>query len=391
MRANWQDPPFNKWGFQHVRELIPTQRIAADPSGVRPLVGHDRAAELEAIRVPRASGGYRTFGEVLVGIDTDAALIVHDNELVFEKYAGDMQPDTPHLLMSVSKSLVGCVAGVLAEQGILDIAQPAERYVPEIRDGGYGGAKVRDLLDMRTGVHFSEDYTDSCAEVRLMEGQVGWRPAAHGRAVGLYSYLASLVADGPHGGAFTYRSADTDMLGWVCERAAGTRMADLLSSCVWQPMGAEFDAEVTCDALGTAVHDGGVCARPRDLARFGLLLLEDGRRDERVVIPDSWFRDGLQPPEDGHARFLGTPHEALFPGGWYRSKFWFVPGPDQLTVQLCRGIYGQLIMVDRATRTVSVQLSSWSHAEDRTRLLDTLNAYSAVGRHLAGLAPARWF
>ena len=55
-----------------------------------------------------------------------------------------------------------------------------------------------------------------------------------------------------------YRSCDTDMLGWMCERAAGRRMADLVSTLIWQPMGAEFDADITCDPVGTAVHDGGI-------------------------------------------------------------------------------------------------------------------------------------
>src|SRR5438876_7634958 len=73
-----------------------------------------------------------------------------------------------------------------------------------------------------------------------------------------------------------YRSADSDMLGWVCERASGTRMADLISALIWQPMGAERDGEITCDPLGSAIHDGGVSATARDLARFGQLLVADG-------------------------------------------------------------------------------------------------------------------
>src|SRR6476620_11784112 len=66
------------------------------------------------------------------------------------------------------------------------------------------------------------------------------------------------------------------MLGWVCERASGTRMADLIAALIWQPMGAERDGEITCDPLGSAIHDGGVSATARDLARFGQLLVDDG-------------------------------------------------------------------------------------------------------------------
>ena len=62
-------------------------------------------------------------------------------------------------------------------------------------------------------------------------------------------------------------------------------MADLISTLIWQPMGAEFDADITCDAVGTAVHDGGISATPRDLARFGQLLLDDGRAGDPRWFP----------------------------------------------------------------------------------------------------------
>ncbi len=166
--------------------------------------------------------------------------------------------------MSVSKSIVGCVAGNPGGPGRLDPAvRPWSNYVPEVADSGYGGATVRDLLDMRTGVHFRETYDAPDAEVRVMERSMGWHPGLEGDPVGAYAYLASLRRAEPHGGTFTYRSADTDMLGWVCERAAGTRMAELVSTLLWQPMGAEADAEITCDPVGTGDprrRDLGGCA-----------------------------------------------------------------------------------------------------------------------------------
>ena len=101
----------------------------------------------------------------------------------------------------------------------------------------------------------------------------------------MYDYLTTLGTAGAHGGDFTYRSADTDMLGWVLERASGTRMADLVSSLLWVPIGAEHDADITCDPVGSAIHDGGMSATARDLARFGQLLLDDGFVDGDEVVP----------------------------------------------------------------------------------------------------------
>src|SRR4029450_11504696 len=130
--------------------------------------------------------------------------------------------EIPHLLMSVTKSVVGCIAGILVEQGVLDMDKQASTYVPEIVGSGYDGATVRQLLDMRTGVAFREEYTNQDAEGRVMEGFMGWRSGGEGEgAPGMYFYLPKLGTDTDHGGRFVYRSADTDMLCWVCERAAG--------------------------------------------------------------------------------------------------------------------------------------------------------------------------
>jgi CubicO group peptidase (beta-lactamase class C family) len=283
----------------------------------------------------------------------------------------------------VSKSIVGCVAGVLAGRGLLDPGSLVTAYVPEVGGSGYAGARVRDLLDMRTGVLFRETYTALDAEVRVMERSMGWRPAQPGDPEGAYPYLTTLGREGPHGGAFSYRSADSDMLGWVCERASGTRMADLISTLLWQPIGAEADAEITCDPLGCAVHDGGVSAVARDLARFGQMLVDDGRD----VVPEAWLADVRAPSPGVREAFASTDNEYVLPGGWYRSQFWVIPGGTGGTgglegagapVMVCLGIHGQLIYADRAARTVVVKFSSWPDPQHTGYLLDTLRACAAL-------------
>jgi CubicO group peptidase (beta-lactamase class C family) len=379
--ATWQEAAHVRWAFQHMREIIPSQVVPADPTHARPLSrSHDH--DVLGAEVTRLDGSRSTAGQVLTSTWTDAVLVLHDGEVVDERYFAGMMPTTPHLLMSVSKSLVGCVAGVLAEKGTLDPSAPVTHHVPEVRGSGYDGATVRDLLDMRTGVAFREKYDDPDAEVRVMERSMGWRPILPGDPVGIYAYLATLGSAGVHGGPFTYRSADTDMLGWVCERAAGTRMCELLSTLLWVPMRAEHDAEVTCDAVGTAVHDGGISAVARDVARFGQLLLDDGAVDGTEVVPASWLLDARNPPADVREAFSVTENEPVLPGGWYRNQFWFVPTPSG-PAQVCLGIHGQMVYVDHAHRTVGVKLSSWPTPQNAMHLIDTLRAFHAIGEWLA--------
>jgi CubicO group peptidase (beta-lactamase class C family) len=379
--ANWQDPPNQRWAFQHMREIIPSHRIPAGAARQLP----ESPASLGQVEVARLDGSTGTVNGVLHDTWTDALVVIHDGRLVEERYLSTMTARTPHLIMSMSKSIVGCVAATLVEDGLLSPDRPVSAYVPEIAGSGYDGATVRHLLDMRTGVHFRETYTLPDAEVRVMERSMGWRPIEPGDPVGAYAYLTTLRAEGPHGDQFTYRSADTDMLGWVCERASGTRMADLVSERIWVPMGAEADAEITCDSVGTAIHDGGISATARDLARFGLLLLEDGRIGQNQVITEKWLADAWSPDPDVRAAFATSENEPVLPGGWYRNQFWFVPGSTG-DVLLCLGIHGQMVHVAPATRTVAVKLSSWPEAQNGTFLIDTVRAFGAIGAYLAGRA-----
>ena len=91
---------------------------------------------------------------------TDGWIVVRHGKVVAEQYYGGMRPDTSHLLMSVSKSLVGMVVGALVGAGSLDVDAQLTRYVPALAQSGYAGATVRHILDMRSGIKFSEDYLD---------------------------------------------------------------------------------------------------------------------------------------------------------------------------------------------------------------------------------------
>ena len=223
--------------------------------------------------------------------------------------------------------------------------------------------------------------------MRRFAGSIGGsQPARRGpgeQARGLYPFLEGLRAEAPHGSRFLYRSAETDVLGWVCERAGSARMAGLISALVWGPIGAERDAEIICDGLGTAVHDGGLAATARDLLRFGQMLLDGGVVPGEdggpvTVVPPRWLRRAWAVDSEGRTNFLDSPSEASFPGGWYRSQFWFRPG-EHGDVLLCLGIHGQMLHVSRRTGTVCVKFSSWPEASNPSFLQDTLRAFDAVG------------
>lgn len=377
---NWQSPPYNRWAYWHVKEIIPTQRIAPArrPRPLPPADGPAAAVDFGQVALTRLDGRDATVADVLADTYTDALLILQDGAVVTEWYGPEGAPDRTHAVMSITKSVIGCVAAALAERGRLDTDRQVTQYVPELADSGYAGATVRHVLDMRSGVRFREDYTDPESDV----WRLGETPA------GVYAYLAGLQAEAPHGARFQYRSAETDVLGWVCERAAGRPMAELISTLIWQPIGAESDADMMCDATEVAYHDGGLCATARDLARFGQMLLDggtvpDGDDDEREVVPARWLREAWAVDADIRSVFAASPNEHSMRGGWYRDQFWFRPGAFG-DVLLCLGIHGQMIHVSRRTRTVCVKLSTWPDAQNPSYMQDTLRAFDNLGGVLSG-------
>lgn len=334
---------------------LPTQRVSRGNGPVRAFPS--RSVDVLSVPVTRYDGSTATVADVLADTHTDAFAIAQDGVLI----ASGGELDQPQALWSITKSLVGCVAGILAADGVLDEDAVVTAYVDELAESGYAGATVRQVLDMRSGVRFVEDYTDPSSDVRRLDQ---WLADKHR----LYDFLTGLRLEAPHGSRFLYRSAETDVLGWVCERAAGAPMAELVSSLVWAPLGAEQDAEFLTDVSGTAVHDGGLAVTALDLLRFGLMLAASPRWLRRAWAVDAEVRN----------EFLASPAETSFPGGWYRSQFWFRPGASG-NVLLGLGIHGQLLYVCRRTRTVCVKLSSWPDPQHPAYLQDTLRAFDAVG------------
>ncbi|HEY5783658.1 MAG TPA: serine hydrolase, partial [Microlunatus sp.] len=176
---NWQSAGQLNWTFQHMAEIFPTVAISR---GTRPAPSLPRIAyEPDALAVRNPEGETVSVHSVMAGTDTDGWLVVRDHpswgaQLMVERYPSGMEPSTLHLLMSVTKSVVGTTIGALVGQEVIDTETLVTHYVPALAESGYAGATVRNLLDMRSGIHFSEDYLNPMAEVRVLEQAFGWAP-----------------------------------------------------------------------------------------------------------------------------------------------------------------------------------------------------------------------
>ena len=377
--ANWRKAPFNKWSFTHVRELIPSAPIANDPEGVAELP--IAAVDFDGLEFDFEGARYDLAGFV-AETESDGMLVLRDGAIAHEHYGDGMDATTPHILMSVSKSVLGLVAGILVERGVLSTNATVAEWIPEVAETAWAGATLRDLLDMRVGIVFDEDYLATSGPIIEYRKAQGWDPPAPGdEPSDLRRFFRSLTeSDGPHGGAFHYVSPNTDLLGWVLERAAGRRYADLVSELLWRPMGATSGACITVDRLGAPRAAGGVCATVRDLALLGNLVANRGERDGRQIVPAEWIEDILEAgdPEAWNAGDFAP----YFPGmdAHYRSKWYVRRGESPLAFGV--GVFGQNVFVDPAHGIVVAKMSSHAAPMDERLISLTVCGVEAIRRHL---------
>lgn len=361
--ANWQEKGFNEWAFNHVRELIPTERIARGAGPASPLEWGD-AIDLDGVEV--SVGVQRQSAAAVVNAsNTDALIMVHQGRIRVEQYGSTSAADRTHILMSISKSITSTLAGILIGEGLLSANDAVTHHVPSLIGAGFEGCTVQDLLDFRAGIAFSEDYDNLDAEVRVYEQVAGHRPRTKsGLPSTLYAYMPGLAMSGDHGGAFDYQSILTDALAWVLECAAEATFAELVSSRIWSRVGAEFDAEVTVDPGGCALADGGICATLRDVARYGLTHLERGVVADRLIVPRAWVLECTRRNEglaDAYRRGVDRPDRFAM----YHNNWWVLDTDRGISAGL--GIYGQFLYVDRSRDCVIVKFSSWPTPLDARR------------------------
>lgn len=377
--ANWRKPPFNKWAFQHVCEIVPSAEIPNDRQNIRelPTASHDFADF--SIQGETEVSGLESF---LRATDTDGFLVMRQGKIIHESYYNGMERYTPHILMSVSKSVLGLIVGILVERGKLDLKTLVTSWIPEVQKTAYAGATLRDLIDMRVGIFFDEDYLASAGPIIEYRKAQGWDPPAPGeKPTDLRHFFGLLTErDGSHNERFHYVSPNTDLMGWVIERATGVRYADLVSELLWRPMAAERSAYITLDRLGAPRCAGGFCASARDLARLGLLLSEGGRYGGKQIVPSSWIED-IFAKGDPLAWDAGD-FIKYFPqmNIHYRSKWYVLRGIAPMAFGV--GVFGQNLFIDPKNEIVIAKFSSQALPMDEKRILLTMKGIDAIRTYL---------
>ena len=376
--ANWRTAPHSQWTFQNVRQLIPTANIrSARASQPLPVAA---SSILDSKSFDCVEG--KNLETILSESHTDSLVVLHRGNKVWQWQAAYCDIEQPHIVFSVSKSITAMLAGILIDQGLLDTTKPILHYLPGVKGSAYEDCSLQQLLDMQVALGFEESYLEPTGDYRRYRDATGWNPVDQNNpGPDLEAFLYGLKkTESSHGEIFVYNSPNSDLLGLLIERTANVAFADLLSTLIWQPMGAKTDGYVTVDRMMLGRGAGGICVTVDDLARFGQLILDRGSVANGQIVSENWIDDTST--QGSRSAWQKGEFSELLPNGCYRNQWYQVGDADKSLMAL--GIHGQWLYINPTAEIVIAKMASQPEPVDDRLDVQTLQVftelYEAFGR-----------
>lgn len=281
---------------------------------------------------------------------TQGFLVIQNDTIVYENYWRGMDENTRHISWSMAKSVVSALLGIAKEEGhIGSLDKTVDEYMPEFKGTGYEGVKVKDVLQMSSGVKFNEDYGDPKSDI-----QRWFKTFALGESQD--EFATTLVNEKEPGTYNHYVSINTHVLGMLLVKSTGQSINSYFKEKLWDPIGAEHDAYWLVDEKGMEMALGGLNATLRDYAKVGSLFLHDGNWHGEQLVPASWVEES-QTMDAEHLQ--PDSKNSLHPDVGYGYQWWIPDGDDEEL--WARGVFNQYIYINPKTNTVIVKLSANQH------------------------------
>lgn len=323
-RGDAQIVRFRNWDrFNPVREIRAGDYTLALP---------ERATDWSEFTY-QVDGESFTLEDYMVKNHTSGLLVIKNGELLLERYGMGNDEETLWISFSVSKSVTSMLLGAAIQEGYIEsVDDPVSDYLPRLRGSSYDAVRIRDVLQMASGVEWNEDYTDLNSDVATYPSD---------KVIDIQRYLGTKPRVAPPGEVFNYSTAETDLVGAIVRAAVGNNLATYLENKMWKPFGMEFDAN-----WGTHSDEGelgGCCMNItlRDYGRIGLFALNEGvLPDGTQVLPTGWMAESSTPSR-GNSGY---------------GYLWWLNNDETYRAQ---GIFGQGIYVKPESDLVIVVLSAW--------------------------------
>ena len=207
--------------------------------------------------------------------------MLRNDTILYEKYLNKYQEDSYVNSFSVTKAFVSTLIGLAIEDGYIEsIQEPIGKYVPTLQ-GAYAEVPIQYLLEMRSGVKYNESYYSPFSDAAV---------DYYGRNI-KRRYPKFTLENKPDS-YFQYRSINTQLLAEAVENATGMMASEYLEEKIWKHLGMKYDASWSIDNKKDSTLKAFCClnAVARDFAKFGLLFLNNGRWQEKQVVPQAWVK-----------------------------------------------------------------------------------------------------
>jgi len=366
-KYSYMSQPYSFYYFHHIDELGLRTNWIRRGDGIYPLIEPMKEFTLQYNFHGRQYAMKDYFERNVVS----GFLVLHDNHIAIERYFHGADRNSRFVSQSISKSIVSILIGAaISDHTIKSIYDRITTYLPYLSGGGYRDVTLKNLLQMSTGVDYSEDYKDpksgaALIGAALLTGNPSFK-----------SFAESIRPTSTQPGTkFEYQSVNTQVLGLLLERVTRKRLNEYTQEKLWKKIGAQSDAffyesKNQPDTCAFACFNATV----RDYARVGLMMLQRGALGNERVVSTKWVHDSTTPDAPYLEPRPGGPE-----GGYgYAYQWWIPPGNDG-TFE-AEGIYGQCIYVNPAKHVVIVQTSAWPEpvspvlAEEQETVLERIAA-----------------
>lgn len=278
---------------------------------------------------------------------TQGFVIIKNDTIQYENYWRGQKEAVKHISWSMAKSYVSALFGIAMEEGyIKSVDQTVDEYLPELKGSGYDGVKIKDVLQMSTGVKFDENYGDPKSDISRY-----WEGFVLGKSQDVFA--STLINQNTPGTYNQYVSINTHVLGMIIVKATGKSLTDYLEEKIWKPLGTEFDAYWLVDGEGMEMALGGLNACLRDYAKIGRLYLNKGNWNGTQIVPASWIEKSTKITEE---HLMPQSKNSASPGIGYGYQWWIPDGDEGEFMAI--GVFNQFIYINPAMNTVIVKNSA---------------------------------
>ncbi|MGY8938955.1 MAG: serine hydrolase domain-containing protein [Flavobacteriales bacterium] len=296
---------------------------------------------------------------------TQGFLYIQNDTIQYENYWRGQKENIKHISWSMAKSYISALFGIAIEEGhIKSITQNVTEYLPELKGSGYDGVKIKDVLQMSTGVKFDETYSDPESDINRY-----WKDFIFGASQD--KFASTLINEKTPGTYNHYVSINTHVLGMIIVKATGQSLTDYLEEKIWKPIGTEYDAYWLSDGEGMEMALGGLNACLRDYAKIGRLFLNKGNWNGTQIVPEAWVEASTLVTEE---HLLPQSKNSAHPGFGYGFQWW-VPEGDEGEF-FASGVFNQNIYINPTTKTIIVKNSANQNYYDKS------NPYAASKTHI---------